>query len=64
MPVPWSIFPQSGTIMHARWPETVMVDTLLLKESEYLTQVSHEFRVRIKKMVDMREKASAGDTGP
>lgn len=64
MSVPWSIFPQSGSIMHARWPEAVTVDTLLLKESEYLTQVSHEFRVRIKKMVDMREKASAGDTGP
>ena len=40
------------------------MDPLLLKESEYLTQVSHEFRVRIKKMVDMREKASTGDMGP
>lgn len=40
------------------------MDPLLLKESEYLTQVSHEFRVRIKKMVDLREKASARDVGP
>ena len=47
--------------MAARWPEAEPVDYTLLKESEYLTHVSHEFRVRIKKMVDMRGKASAKD---
>ena len=47
--------------MAAHWPEAGPVDHTLLKESEYLTHVSHEFRVRIKKMVDMRGKASAGD---
>lgn len=60
----WSLLFQPDSIMHAQWPEASTVDPLLLKESEYLTQVSHEFRVRIKKMVDLREKASARDVGP
>lgn len=47
--------------MAARWLKAEPVDYTLLKESEYLTHVSHEFRVRIKKMVDMRGKASAKD---
>ena len=42
--------------MHARWPEVGVVDRTLLKEADYLTTVSHEFRVRLKKMVEMREK--------
>jgi len=55
----WSLLGKPDSIMHAQWPEASTVDPLLLKESEYLTQVSHEFRVRIKKMVDLREKKSA-----
>ena len=47
---------QSESIMAARWPEAGMVDLTLLKESEYLTNVTHEFRVRLKKMMDMRGK--------
>ena len=42
--------------MQAHWPEVDEVDLTLLKEAEYLTNVSHEFRVRLKKMVEMREK--------
>ena len=42
--------------MRARWPEVGVVDLTLLKEADYLTVVSHEFRVRLKKMVEMREK--------
>ena len=42
--------------MRARWPEVDVVDLTLLKEADYLTMVSHEFRVRLKKMVEMREK--------
>lgn len=45
--------------MAAKWPEAGPVDHTLLKESEYLTHVSHEFRVRINKMMDMRGKVSA-----
>ena len=47
---------QSESIMSARWPEAGKVDLTLLKESEYLTTVTHEFRVRLKKMMDMRGK--------
>lgn len=42
--------------MRARWPEVGVVDHTLLKEAEYLTTVSHEFRVRLKKMVEIRGK--------
>ena len=43
--------------MSARWPalEGEISDTLL-REAEYLLNVSHEFRVRLKKMMDLREK--------
>ena len=44
--------------MKACWPEVEEVDDLLLKESEYLTEVSHDFRVRLKKMLGLREKVS------
>lgn len=44
--------------MNALWPTVGVVDHTLLKESEYLTYVSHEFRVRLRKMMDMRGKVS------
>lgn len=42
--------------MAARWPVCGEVEELLLKEVDYLTDVSHDFRVRIKKMVELRGK--------
>lgn len=42
--------------MRADWPVVGDVNLTLLKEADYLTTVSHEFRVRLKKMVEMREK--------
>ena len=46
--------------MFARWPELEgEVDEMLLKESDYLQAVSHEFRVRLKKMMEIREKVGA-----
>ena len=42
--------------MRASWPEVREVNLTLLKEADYLINVSHEFRVRLKKMVEMREK--------
>ena len=43
--------------MSARWPSLEgEVNETLLKEADYLLAVSHEFRVRLKKMMDIREK--------
>ena len=42
--------------MAARWPEFEPVDELILKESQYLSDVTHDFRVRMKKMMELREK--------
>lgn len=51
---------QEKSIMFARWPELEgEVDEMLLKESDYLQAVSHEFRVRLKKMMEIREKVGA-----
>ena len=42
--------------MAARWPVAEEVNETLLREADYLLAVSHEFRVRLKKMMDLREK--------
>ena len=42
--------------MHARWPAADKVDELLLRETDYLDDMSHDFRVRIKKMMELKEK--------
>ena len=42
--------------MHARWPVADKVDELLLRETDYLDDMSHDFRVRIKKMLELKEK--------
>ena len=42
--------------MHARWPQCGDVDDLLIREAKYLTDVSHEFRVRMKKMTERKGK--------
>ena len=42
--------------MHARWPVPDKVDELLLRETDYLDDMSHDFRVRIKKMIELKEK--------
>lgn len=44
--------------MKASWPTADEVDEVLVKEAEYLTDVSHDFRVRLKKMMELRGKAS------
>ena len=49
---------QTGSIMTAQWPHCEQIDDILLKESQYITDVTHEFRVRIKKMMELQEKVS------
>ena len=41
--------------MRARWPEVGEVDHTPLKEWQYLIDVTHEFRIRLKKMVEIQE---------
>ncbi len=50
--------------MNAVWPVAGEVELSLLKEADYLTFVSHEFRVRLRKMMDMKGKVCVcGGTG-
>jgi leucyl-tRNA synthetase len=52
----WSIIGKTDSIMNAMWPESEKVDEVVLKESQYFTDVSHDFRVRMKKIMELREK--------
>lgn len=45
--------------MRASWPTAGPVDETFLKEKLYIDEVSHDFRVRIKKMLELREKVHA-----
>lgn len=51
-------FIQPTNILKARWPEVGVVNRTLIREAEYLNEVVHEFRVRIKKMMEIRGKVS------
>lgn len=42
--------------MRARWPQVGDIDELIVKEAHYLNDVLHDFRVRIKKMMELRMK--------
>lgn len=44
--------------MYARWPAADKVDELLLMEVNYLDELLHMFRVRIKKMLELKEKVN------
>ncbi len=43
-------------MIKARWPEVGVVDSTLLKEAVYLNDTLHDLRVRIKRMMEIREK--------
>jgi leucyl-tRNA synthetase len=47
---------QDTNVVAARWPEVGVVNHTLIREAEYFNEVVHEFRLRIKKMMDMRGK--------
>ena len=52
-------------MVKARWPEVGAVNQTLIREAEYFNEVVHEFRLRIKKMMDMRGKVlCSSDVGP
>lgn len=44
--------------MYARWPAADKVDELLLMEVNYLDELLHMLRVRIKKMLELKEKVN------
>ncbi|XP_071546480.1 leucine--tRNA ligase, cytoplasmic isoform X1 [Panulirus ornatus] len=50
-----------SSILHARWPITEEPDLLLVKASEYLADVSHRFRLRLKNYMTPA-KAKKGET--
>ena len=53
-PSPWLL--QDTSVVKARWPEVGVVNPTLVHEENYFNEVLHEFRIRIKKMMDIRGK--------
>ncbi|XP_068702613.1 leucine--tRNA ligase, cytoplasmic-like [Montipora foliosa] len=58
----WELLGKSGSIMNASWPVAGNVEQPLLKSADYLTGCAHEFRVRIKAM--MNPKGKKKDAAP
>ena len=53
------IYPQDGYIVQAKWPSLLgdgVVNEFAIEEIQYLVKVTHEFRVRLKKMISIKEK--------
>lgn len=44
----WRLLGKETSIMHARWPHTITVDTALVQAGEFLQEVAHDFRVKLK----------------
>lgn len=51
-----NVLGNSNSILAERWPETGEVDAKLIESSQYLLQCAHEFRVRLKHMVEGQNK--------
>ena len=52
-------YPQDGYIVQANWPSPLgdgAVNELVIEEIQYLVKVTHKFRVRLKKMISIKEK--------
>ena len=50
---------KDGYIVQAKWPNTLgdgAVNELAIEEIQYLVKITHEFRVRLKKMVTVKGK--------
>ena len=50
---------KDGCIVQAKWPSTLgdgVVNELAIEEIQYLVKITHEFRVRLKKMITVKEK--------
>ncbi|XP_067042289.1 leucine--tRNA ligase, cytoplasmic-like isoform X1 [Acropora muricata] len=58
----WELMGKSESVVNASWPVTGSVDYPLLKSADYLAACAHEFRVRIKAM--MNPKGKKKDAAP
>lgn len=57
----YATYLQDGYIVQAKWPNALgdgVVNELAIEEIQYVVKVTHEFRVRLKKMISIKEKVS------
>ena len=55
---------QTDTIMKARWPTLLgdgVVNEVAIEAAHHLIKVTHEFRVRLKKMLEMKVKGKVNE---
>uniref|UniRef100_A0A183IXR2 Anticodon_1 domain-containing protein n=1 Tax=Soboliphyme baturini TaxID=241478 RepID=A0A183IXR2_9BILA len=54
----WQLMGKAGSVLNASWPVSAEVDAYLLKESEYMEETLHDFRIRLKAYVAPKSKAA------
>ncbi|XP_075397882.1 leucine--tRNA ligase, cytoplasmic isoform X2 [Tenrec ecaudatus] len=47
----WTLLGKSGSIMNASWPMMDPVDEVLIRSSQYLMEVAHDLRLRLKSYI-------------
>lgn len=52
----WNLIGKPGSILRAQWPVAGEVDDILMKASNYLMDAAHEFRVRLKAVMQPKIK--------
>jgi leucyl-tRNA synthetase len=52
----WQLLGNAGCIVNARWPAAEAVDAILVKSSTYLMDAVHDFRKRIKTVLETKKK--------
>lgn len=53
------VFLKAGYIVQARWPSKIgdgVINELAIEEIQYLVKITHEFRIRLKKMISVKGK--------
>lgn len=57
----WTLLGNQSSITRTSWPVVGPVNELLLQESAYLMDASHEFRVRLKTFINQQAKKKVND---
>ena len=51
----YCIYFQSGCIVDASWPVSGPVDEVLIRSSQYLMDAAHEFRIRLRALLQPKK---------
>jgi len=55
----WSLLGKEGTILNSSWPKAGEVDLTVIQQSDYLTEASRDFRLKLKNLANAKPKKGA-----